>query len=979
MRFFCLLLALFAACAVADESPVGLSEVETRDLKLFYGSYVDYLVPHTIRTFTNSLEWQKRMFGWVPTEPLLIALRDRLDFTSAATYAAPHGYISVDVAPVAHAFETLMSSERMLWLMDHEMVHAMQFDNASEEDLRWRRFFLGKVQPESRDPESLLYGYLTLPRHKAPRWYLEGGAVFFETWMAGGLGRAQGGYDEMVFRAMVRDDAHFYDPLGLASRGVETDFQTGVNAYLYGTRFVTWLAYSYSPEKVVDWYRRDAGSARYWSDRFQQVFGIPIEQAWQDWIRFEHEFQRKNLTRVREFPITQPRRLVGSAMGSVSRTFYDEATGTLYGGFRYPGTVEFIGAIDTRDGSVRRIADIKRGQLFRVTSLAYDAARHTAFYTNSNRGDVAYRDLMSVDLRTGEVKELFHGARIGELVVNPVDHSLMGVRHEDGIATLVRIPPPYDTWYRVYSFAYGFVPYDLDISPDGRLLSGSMEEVNGDQFLRVWDMQKILAGDVKPLSEYRFGTSVPESFAFSPDGRYLYGSSYYTGVSNIFRYEVATGEIEALSNAEVGFFRPVPLADGRLIVLEYTGAGFVPAVIDGRPLKDVSAISFLGAELVEKYPVVKTWQVPPPSTVEEEKLITARGPYIPLRQVSLSNAYPVVQGYKNEVGAGYRFNFDDPLNYANLSVIAAYTPAQGLPSGERGHVNVFGRYRVWTGEIDWNKSDFYDLAGPVKRSRKGLTAKLGYDYGLIYDDPRQLDLLLDVAYYDKLDTLPWAQSVHPNFTRLQTAGARLRYSDLQRTQGAVDDESGWSGNLVATGIRIDQDVTPQFLGNLDFGMALPIPHTSLWLRTAGGAANADRSNVAAPFYIGSFRNNYLDERSVARYRDYDSLPGFSLDQIRPLNFVREMAELNLPSYLFESAGTPGLFIRSVRPSVFAAHLWADPGNASLHKEYTSVGAQVDWRLSILHWYDFTLSVGYAVGYQGSHRSGSEWVVSLKIM
>ncbi len=67
-------------------------------------------------------------------------------------------------------------------------------------------------------PETLLYSYLTIPRFTAPRWYLEGSAVFIETWMGGGLGRAQGGYDEMVFRAMVRDDAHFFDPLGLESR-----------------------------------------------------------------------------------------------------------------------------------------------------------------------------------------------------------------------------------------------------------------------------------------------------------------------------------------------------------------------------------------------------------------------------------------------------------------------------------------------------------------------------------------------------------------------------------------------------------------------------------------------------------------------------------------------------------------------------------------------------------------------------------------
>ncbi len=132
----------------------------------------------------------------------------------------------------------------------------------------------------------------------------------------------------------------------------------------------------------------------------------------------------------------------------------------------------------------------------------------------------------------------------------------MGVRHETAwrrwCAFRLRTP----TWYRVHKFPYGVVPSDLDISPDGRLLSASVAEVNGDQFLRVWEIEQLLAGDVKPLSEFRFGQSVPESFVFSRDGRYLYGSSYYTGVSNIFRYEVATGAIEAVSNAETGFFRP---------------------------------------------------------------------------------------------------------------------------------------------------------------------------------------------------------------------------------------------------------------------------------------------------------------------------------------------------------------------------------------------------------------------------------------
>ena len=113
--------------------------------------------------------------------------------------------------------------------------------------------------PIQEHPESILYNFLATPRNNVPRWYLEGSAVFFETWMAGGLGRGQGGYDEMVLRAKVRDDDKFYSPLGLESEGIAVDFQVGVNDYLYGTRFFSYLALTYGPDKVVEWLRRARG------------------------------------------------------------------------------------------------------------------------------------------------------------------------------------------------------------------------------------------------------------------------------------------------------------------------------------------------------------------------------------------------------------------------------------------------------------------------------------------------------------------------------------------------------------------------------------------------------------------------------------------------------------------------------------------------------------------------------------------------
>ena len=975
-KSLCLLLCL-PFLALAGPGPLGISFVDTDQLHLLYADpSLNYLVPHAARTFSNAFDWQRRIFGWEPSERTTVWLRDFADYGNAGVSPAPDTLLRMDVAPAANAFETNPSNERMYSTMNHEMVHVATTDIASSEDRRWRGFFLGKVAPQSAHPESLVYSYLTVPRFTVPRWYLEGSAVFMETWMAGGLGRAQGGYDEMVFRAMVRDDAHFYDPLGLVSRGTRVDFQVVANAYLYGGRFFTWLAYAHSPEKVVAWLRRDEGSRRHYADQFEQVFGMPLDQAWQDWIAFEHEFQRKNLAEVRKHAITPERKLAAAALGSVSRAYLDEASGVLYAGVRLPGIVDHLVALNTRDGSARDLAEIKGAMLYSVTSLAYDPAHRTAFFTTDNLG---FRNLIAVDVDTGEQTQLLKEARIGSIAFNPVDRSLMGVRHESGLATLVRIPYPYVRWEEVQAFPYGVVPSDLDISADGRLLSASITDVGGDQFLRVWTLASLLAGDATPLSEFRFGQSAPESFVFTKDGRYLYGSSYYTGVSNIYRYEVATGDVQAVSNAETGFFRPVPMADGRLIVFSYTGQGFTPVIIEPKPLEDLSAITFLGTEVVARHPIVTTWQVPAAGTVDYEAQVKSTGAYRPLDELRLQNAFPVLQGYKKTAGVGYHVNFGDPLGFAHVGITAAYTPDQNLPGNERGHFGVEGRYLGWRAAMAWNRSNFYDLFGPTQRSRKGFAAKLGYDQFLVFEPPKRLDVSYDLAYYDKIDTLPGAQNIATTFDRLFTGEIALRYSDLRRSLGAVDDEKGVTWNAVATGHRMENSTVTQLRGGFDAGVPLPLGHSSVWSRSAGGIANGDRNNPILNYYFGGFGNNIVDDGVVKRYREYQSMPGFGIDEIGGRTFVKQTLEWNLPPLIFESLGKPSLHLQSLRPAMFATALWTDPQDAALRRTFGSLGAQVDLRLSVLYWYDMTLSTGFAVGYKGSRRSGNEWMVSLKIL
>jgi hypothetical protein len=340
----------------------------------------------------------------------------------------------------------------------------------------------------------------------------------------------------------------------------------------------------------------------------------------------------------------------------------------------------------------------------------------------------------------------------------------------------------------------------------------------------------------------------------------------------------------------------------------------------------------------------------------------------------------VLQGYKKHAGLGAHFHLDDPLTLASIGITAAYTPSAGVPENERAHVDVQYRYLNWRAGASWNRSDFYDLFGPTIRSRRGFQTNVGYDYPLIFDEPRRLDLKTELAYYHNLDALPEAQNIAATAERLTTGEAGLYFTDVRRSRGAVDDEKGVVANLVL-GFNYPQGgrIIPGLRGGFDFGFALPLGHASVWLRNAAGAADGERSDPYANFFLGGFGNNYVDSRMEKRYREHNAFPGFGLNEVHGRSFTRHMLEVNLPPAVFASLGTPAFHLTWLRPAVFASALWTDPASSSERIHYGNLGAQIDLRFSVLHWYEMTLSAGYAAGYRGGSRSGDEWMVSLKVM
>jgi len=999
-----------------------LNNIETEDFNVVsFGIGTKYVLNHSVRCAHNALNFHRELFDYEPREKISVFIQDFGDYGNGGATSIPVYFVSTCISPMNYAFESSVAGERVFAIMNHELVHITALDNASSTDVFYQKFFGGKVLNTSDHPISMFYSYLTSPRYYSPRWLHEGIAVFVETWMAGGVGNALGNYDEMFFRTRVLENSRIYSAQGLESEGTTADFMSKANSYYYGTRFMSYLAHEFNPEKLIEWIKRKDGSKRGFAANFKHVFDLNISKAWDNWILFEKEFQNQNIESLRESKITDDTRISERILGGVSHAFFDKRRDKIYVAVNYPGKVPHLASLDITSGKIKRLTDIKGPALFNVTSLAYDEKNDFLFYTTDNS---ANRDLYSYNLRNGQNALLQKNFRSGDLAFNKKDQSLWAVMHMNGINTVIRIPKfnsenpnqYYSVWEQKYTLPYGHDIFDLDISPDGTRLSAAVADYFGNQYLNIYDLSSIdnlNKEDIKFDEVFNFEVASPQTFKFTDDGKFLIGSSFYSGVSNIFRVNVETLEIEVMSNAITGYFRPIQIDADRMFCFRYTSDGFAPVMIPNAPVDNVSSIEFLGNKTVQKHPVLKSWktEIPTESTFEGNEINSNEGYYESGKQMSLNYAYPIVVGYKKNVGVGYRFNFKDPFGFREIDFSISYTPKEwknGLIEGdgdlekdEQIHSSInysavrlggfmSGNYNIFAA---YNRANFYDLFGPTQRSRKGVNFGFDYSNSIVYDPPSILDVNLGFTGYYGLDQSPEFQQINFNPDEFNTnlfydVQASLSFSHLKRSVGAVEGEKGINTSLAVSSSISEGNFYPKAYGNLDLGIQLPIKHTSLWFRNSFGNSFSDKINPFTRFGFASFGNNYIDRYSSKMYRNIFSFPGVSFDSDRLLlakSFYKAMAELVLPPLRFRKFGFFNFFVTNISPSIFASKLYSNdiistlPNNPEIKENFSNIGIQFDTKLVMFSHLSAVFSVGWARAYDNNmdNMSYDEWMISLK--
>jgi hypothetical protein len=972
-RFLYSILFLFVTSVFPQSSEWKQSESENF-IVIYRPGHAEF-VPHIISSAEKALKPLMELFNYTPSEKIIINTYDYSDYGKAGTTTLPQNFIRFEIAPLELSYETMPFNDRVQWIISHELVHIIVNDQSTSVDGFWRKLF-SKAPPESIQPLTAVYSYITSPERFTPRWHQEGIAAFLETWFSGGYGRALGNFDEMYFRSLILENGDFPSPHVLEAKTSYNSFLLETLFYLYGTRFCTYLSQRFGVDRLIEWYSAREGSTySNFEQKFEEIYGEPMLKVWQDWTNAERKFQTGNLNRLNKAQQTLLSPLSTQAFGWVTEPHPDPQNNEIVFGYHKPHHLTNIIRFNPQISSSISLGSIPTPSMLEVASTAYDPKNKRFFYTTNN--NKFFRDIHVLKIDTGEEKLLFEDCRVGHISVAEETLELYGIRHSAGRTTLVYSAYPYNDLLPLVDFGISSNLQHLSLSRSGKYLTATLHQVDGSQLLIWSDLQKLKNGENFSYVTISSDGS-PEHPSWSADEKFIYWNAYTNGVSNIYRYSMETGEINAISHTLRGLFKPVQWGADSIFAFEFTTQGFIPVLLANKAEPHLPAIEYYGQKVLEKDPQIANWAVPDQRSVNDTTNIQfTEKSYSAFGSLNIHSLVPVISGFQKQKVLGLFGHIADPLYVHDLTFEVGFTPDPPNKVAPRFHI--LGKYeykRKIKVNLEHNASNFFDLFNERKRGMIGNRITLGYSFFWKYDIPHKIKQVSEVSFYTGIEAINdnLVRVSIPDFTVLQSV---LNSSDTRRAIGSVDAEQGTNWSLTAMYFEIGSK-NLEFVGGGHAELELFMPwmwaHNVLQLKFSAGYRQTQRDVAIGYFYFGGFGNRYVEPAQVKQYRKVFRFPGLSIYSLPTDRFGKVMIEHNLPPLRFGNAYLGQHYLSYIDFSWYSQGLVI---NSPYDKNWVDLGAQLNFHFKHLYNFDTAISFGAARAWSGNSRT-DEFFISLKL-
>ena len=939
-----LLLVPVAAGAQAVNDPrLSWRSIRTAHFDIHYHEPLGVQARRVAVVAEHAREILERALGYAAHERVQIVLTDDTDSSNGSATALPYNTIRLYSTAPEDLSELADYDDWATALVNHEHTHIVHLDQI--------RGIPALV--------NAIFGKILAPNQSAPRWLLEGLAVFEETETT-----SSGRLRSTMWDMMLRADALQDRLLRIDQMTHEVDrWPHGDVWYLYGSEFVQFIARRYGRDVLRQITER--GSIDPTLPLFLNF--LPREGTGKNFGAIYDEF----LASVRERYRAQANEIASRGIVEGTRlTFHGEIARSPR--FLPDGRIAYFAADAERLSELRVIDPHTPGAFERVANIAGNGSPAVmpggdellASGLAISRNIYEFNDLYRVNIAEHRATRITHGMRSTApdvsadgrrvvFVVNGAGTTHLAIANADDIDGTEEILFRNERFNQVYS---------PRISPDGHTVAASFWRAGGYRDIGLVDID---TGARTMITDDRFLDTGP---AWSPDGTTIYFASDRTGVSNIYAYNVATHTTLQVTNVTMGAYMPDVSSDGKsLAYVGYTSWGWDIFALDlssetfreaaNAPTAAVSITPRSNVRPSEGFAEVQSTRYSAFPTALPTSWMVDLTPDAFGQELGVATSGQDVVGFH-----AYTARVGTSLVRGDTNLTASYAYS-GLPvalhiSGYRnvipgGGYTIFGRGQPWIedtvgGEIDAN-----------------------YTFRDLYHS-NSVNATYALAHY--FSDTPLATPIDPNEprTRLPRLGnvgqlrAGWNYSSLRRFAYDISTSQGMYFGINAS--VIDPVLLSSFrAGSVGWTFQtyarMPwLQHHVLAFRYAGGIAR-DSRGIRAAYSVGGFP----DVNLVSALTQLSFIGGVALRGYRVASHVGDQYHLAQLEYRFPiwrtqlGHSTLPIYFNRIYGLAFADFGDAFFGAPNLSHFRTGVGAELLIDLTVLYYTGISLRVGIAQG------------------
>lgn len=577
---------LALACPLAARAAAPHHDWQTLESPHFVVHFHEGLYPVALRAARSLEKAHDRLVPLLAAEPerkTQVVIQDDTDSANGSATAAGRPQISLLAEPPDDLSVLGDYDDYVYLLVAHEYVHVLHLGtvNGVPSWLNW------------------IFGDVWVPNGAQPRFVTEGLATYQESHLSA-AGRLRSSLFDMYLRADVHEDRLL--DLGQLSSGPGR-WPWGTAWYLYGGKLVEHLARTRGDEALYRYSSAYGGNVIPWAMNLDlrtaaDIDWIELYDEWAASLRGHYAAQRAAIEAAG--PVTDPR--LRTRLGERTMTPRWAPDGrTLYYVEATADRIPWLRRIDRETREDVPVHDV--GGTGEIAPLPHGGVVQA-------RGELAnayqfFGDLFHVD-EDGE-RRLTRGLRASELDVTADGRTAWFVQRGEGRTRLARIALGEGAAAEVVIDPQGDVQiYTPRVSRDGGRVVFGQTRPGAGRDIYVLD---VASGVRTQLTD---DDALDLDPTFTPDGSAVIFASDRTGVFNLYRRDLETGETLQITNVLTGAFQPDVSPDGEWIAwTTYSSYGF-----------DVAA-SPMSALLALPAPEAKAERPPP--------LVDGGGPLYPVR------------------------------------------------------------------------------------------------------------------------------------------------------------------------------------------------------------------------------------------------------------------------------------------------------------------------------------------------------------